>query len=113
MKETNSDPKNEYDYPTRLVIANFECEYMTGTIRDQDIEEKMKEFLFDQNGKIENNLKAKCFLKLGMWAKEKIENLTQPTISKIFDYFSEATELNSDNHKAWHQYALLNFEAVQ
>jgi FAT domain len=86
---------------------------MTGTIRDQDIEEKMKEFLLDQSGKIENNLKAKCFLKLGMWAKEKIENLTQITISKIFKYFSEATDLNPDNHKAWHQYALLNFEAVQ
>lgn len=112
-EEANSDPKNEYDYPTRLVISNFECEYNTGSIKDDEMEEKMKEFLLDESRKVENSLKAKCFLKLGMWAKVKNENLNHEIIKKIFDFFTQATQLNSENYKSWHQYALLNFEAVQ
>ena len=112
-EEVNSDPKNEYDYPARLVISNFECEYLMGVVKEKEIEEKMMEFLMDESRQVDGALKAKCFFKLGFWAKEKVEELNEKAIEEIFKCYSMSIRDNPDYYKVWHHYALLNFEAVE
>eukprot|EP01114_Cavostelium_apophysatum_P008931 TRINITY_DN21_c0_g1_i4.p1 TRINITY_DN21_c0_g1~~TRINITY_DN21_c0_g1_i4.p1 ORF type:complete len:850 (-),score=225.26 TRINITY_DN21_c0_g1_i4:63-2612(-) len=56
-------------------------------------------------------LKARGYQKLGDWQKflEPLEQTVNPEIIKSFKY---ATELDSNWYKAWHSWAMVNFEAV-
>lgn len=59
-------------------------------------------------------LLAKCFLRQGEWqvALNK-SNWQHPSIQDILTSYSKATQYNPKWYKAWHAWALANFEIVQ
>jgi FKBP12-rapamycin complex-associated protein len=64
---------------------------------------------------IENTrLLARCFLKQGTWQVSLHKSWqTEPAIAaKILDSYHKATQYHKDWYKAWHAWALANFEVV-
>jgi hypothetical protein len=60
----------------------------------------------------DNRLKAKAYFKLGCWVQEGAEKLSKETLENVNSLFIESLDLNPANAKAWHHYALVNFEAL-
>lgn len=56
-------------------------------------------------------LMARCFLKLGEW-QLNLQGINEYTIPEVLEYFSAATEHDLNWYKAWHAWAVMNFEAV-
>ncbi|XP_012554042.1 serine/threonine-protein kinase mTOR isoform X1 [Hydra vulgaris] len=56
-------------------------------------------------------LLAKCHLKLGEWMTV-IQGINSTTITPILQYYAAATENASKWYKAWHSWALMNYESV-
>ncbi|KAG8505591.1 Serine/threonine-protein kinase mTOR [Galemys pyrenaicus] len=66
----------------------------------------------DQQHKQElHKLMARCFLKLGEW-QLNLQGINESTIPKVLQYYSAATEHDRSWYKAWHAWAVMNFEAV-
>ena len=64
---------------------------------------------------VENTrLLARCFLKQGAWQVSLHKNWqTDPAVAaKILDSYHKATQYHKDWYKAWHAWALANFEVV-
>ena len=113
-EELNPNPRDEFDYPAKVVIANFECEYLMGMIMEGSLNEKMTEFLLDPRRKdIDNKTKSKGFFKLGHWQREKMEELSEGSIEEILNFYNQSLEFNQQYYKAWHSFGLLNFKAVE
>jgi len=57
---------------------------------------------------------AKAWRKLGTWLKAEAESqcVDAESTKPIFQSLCRATELNPDSYKAWHAWAMINFEAV-
>ncbi|KAG8142392.1 hypothetical protein E2320_006314 [Naja naja] len=53
----------------------------------------------------------KCFLKLGEW-QLNLQGINESTIPKVLQYYSASTEHDRNWYKAWHAWAVMNFEAV-
>ncbi|XP_048736860.2 serine/threonine-protein kinase mTOR-like [Ostrea edulis] len=58
-----------------------------------------------------NRLLARCYLKLGDWA-ETLDRVNEDSVTQILEYYSLATEYDKYWYKAWHGWALINYEAV-
>ena len=56
-------------------------------------------------------LLARCYLKLGSW-QESLQGLQEASIPTVLQYYSAATEHDSGWYKAWHAWAVMNFETV-
>uniref|UniRef100_A0A6I8SE13 Serine/threonine-protein kinase TOR n=1 Tax=Xenopus tropicalis TaxID=8364 RepID=A0A6I8SE13_XENTR len=56
-------------------------------------------------------LMARCFLKLGEW-QLNLQGINECTIPCVLEYYSAATEHDHNWYKAWHAWAVMNFEAV-
>jgi FKBP12-rapamycin complex-associated protein len=56
-------------------------------------------------------LKARAYQKLGEW-QLNLESLGKDVIPQIIASFRAATECDTDWYKAWHSWALVNFEVV-
>jgi FKBP12-rapamycin complex-associated protein len=54
-------------------------------------------------------LLARCYLKLGQW-QENLNGVTEETIPSILMYYAASTEHDSNWYKAWHAWAVMNFE---
>ncbi|GAA6065772.1 serine/threonine-protein kinase mTOR isoform X1, partial [Tachysurus ichikawai] len=66
----------------------------------------------DQQQKQElHKLMARCFLKLGEW-QLSLQGINESTIPKVLQYYSHSTEHDRNWYKAWHAWAVMNFEAV-
>ncbi|CAM9593323.1 unnamed protein product, partial [Ectocarpus sp. 12 AP-2014] len=64
----------------------------------------------------ENSLKVKCLLKRGNWELSLVppsKPLPVPVRDRVFTAFKKATELEEDNYKAWHHWAMVNFRVVE
>eukprot|EP00004_Rigifila_ramosa_P027283 TRINITY_DN882_c0_g1_i1.p1 TRINITY_DN882_c0_g1~~TRINITY_DN882_c0_g1_i1.p1 ORF type:complete len:2377 (-),score=590.06 TRINITY_DN882_c0_g1_i1:39-6899(-) len=59
-----------------------------------------------------HSLQARCRLKLGHWQRSLDEALDETSIPEILGYFRSATEHDGQWYKAWHSYALMNFEVA-
>jgi len=57
-------------------------------------------------------LLARCHLTLGQWESELNDNPSEATIATILSSFKAATEYDDEWYRAWHAWALANFEAV-
>ena len=57
------------------------------------------------------DLLAKSYLKLGDWMMVN-EGINSTTIPEIIRYYAAATEHATKSYKAWHAWALINFESV-
>lgn len=115
------DPNVEYAFIKFKwnIVPEFE-----GSSNKQRILEDMfkftKRLLAIENSKATgtylNNSKllAKCFLHLGIWNWDLCKTLQDPTstttVSNILAYLKSSTEYNSVSYKAWHAWAIFNFE---
>jgi len=60
-------------------------------------------------------LKAKCNYQIGHWLSEKMEKVSEVTIKnyeEVIKYYNEAIHWDPEYQKAWHSYALFNYEAA-
>ena len=64
----------------------------------------------DQRGS--SALQARCHLKAGLWLQEKDEQLNPQVFGTILHAYRNATQLDSKWYKAWHHWALFNFDVV-
>ncbi|ORY05502.1 FAT-domain-containing protein [Neocallimastix californiae] len=65
----------------------------------------------------QNNVKlkkliARCYLRLGEWQKAQTDELTIEMIPEILNSLHSATYYDSEWYKAWHSWALTNFEVI-
>ena len=64
-------------------------------------------------------LKSRCYLKLGLWLmdiiEEKYTNIESNTkdIDQVLNFFTSAVNYNKDNFTAWQQWGVLNFRLAQ
>ena len=59
------------------------------------------------------DLLSKCFLKLGQWQTASIDgDWKNDHVHEILASYREATRYNQNGYKAWHAWALANFEVV-
>ncbi|XP_057312523.1 serine/threonine-protein kinase mTOR-like [Hydractinia symbiolongicarpus] len=56
-------------------------------------------------------LLAKCYMKLGDWMTTN-QGINSNTITEILQYYAAATANESKWYKAWHSWALMNYESV-
>jgi len=57
-------------------------------------------------------LLSKCYLTLGQWQKELNDTLSSNIIPQILGSFKQATKYADSWYKAWHAWALSNFEVI-
>ena len=67
--------------------------------------------LQDEGGVEMQLLLARCYHKLGQW-QESLQGLTEQSIGNILSYYAAATENDNAWYKAWHSWAVMNFETV-
>ncbi|XP_078478709.1 serine/threonine-protein kinase mTOR-like [Lampetra planeri] len=58
-----------------------------------------------------SKLLARCYLKLGEW-QLSLQGINESTIPQVLQYYSHSTALDHTWYKAWHAWAVMNFEAV-
>ena len=77
----------------------------------KEVCQQLKKMVTDGDARIDAKLKARCFLKLGMWEK-KDQDINDKRVASILQNFYTATQINSNYYKAWNAYGLLNYEVV-
>ena len=66
----------------------------------------------EETAETRSKLLGRCYLKLGDWERTMSDSLDDMKISEICHSYAVATESDSQWYKAWHAWALMNFEAV-
>ncbi|XP_029434781.1 serine/threonine-protein kinase mTOR isoform X2 [Rhinatrema bivittatum] len=122
------DPSRQLDHPLPMVHPQVTYAYMKHmwkSARKIDAFQHMQHFVQtmqqqaqhaiaaeDQQHKQElHKLMARCFLKLGEW-QLNLQGINESTIPKVLQYYSAATEHDRNWYKAWHAWAVMNFEAA-
>ena len=84
---------------------------------EKDIIERVRSyFKLQENkdaGSVDSKIKAKAFFTLGSWVYRKADVFTKENLEQINQLFDESIQFNPSYAKAWHHYALTNFEAVE
>jgi FKBP12-rapamycin complex-associated protein len=57
-------------------------------------------------------LLARCYLKLGEWQTALLDDLSEPVITEILRSYLASTHCDKGWYKAWHAWALSNFEVL-
>jgi FKBP12-rapamycin complex-associated protein len=76
---------------------------------------RMQSFVHDPRSTRDPKLAAKTWLKLGQWQRAlltEVHALDTKSISVVLQSLGHATDLNPESYKAWHEWAMLHFEAV-
>ena len=60
----------------------------------------------------DEQLLARCHLKLGQWRKAQSDKLDENEIPLILESFKSARELSPNWYKAWNEWAYINFEVL-
>ncbi|KAJ7306353.1 hypothetical protein JRQ81_009696, partial [Phrynocephalus forsythii] len=122
------DPSRQLDHPLPTVhpqVTYAYMKYMWKSARKIDAFQHMQHFVQtmqqqaqhaiateDQQHRQElHKLMARCFLKLGEW-QLNLQGINESTIPKVLQYYSASTEHDRNWYKAWHAWAVMNFEAV-
>ncbi|XP_040292611.1 serine/threonine-protein kinase mTOR-like [Bufo bufo] len=115
------DPALERDQPLPTdhpQVTYAYMKYMWRRTREMEAFQDMQKFMSSLQLQAQHvadeplqRLMARCFLKLGDW-KLSLEGINERTIPDVLEYFSAATEHDQNWYKAWHAWAVLNFEAV-
>ncbi|CAM9429783.1 unnamed protein product, partial [Ectocarpus sp. 8 AP-2014] len=107
--------------PTRRSLP-IKHKLMFAWVKQRKAQNKMGEALNDLSrlaaelSEEENSLKVKCLLKMGNWELSQVapsKPLPVPVRDRVFTAFKKATELEEDNYKAWHHWAMVNFRVVE
>jgi FKBP12-rapamycin complex-associated protein len=94
---------------TRLTFENCR-QYLWATDKRQQAMEALHVMTRDQRGT--SAMQARCHLKSGLWLQEKDEQLNPQLFGAILHAYRNATQLDSKWYKAWHHWALFNFDVV-
>ncbi|KAF1814810.1 TOR1 phosphatidylinositol 3-kinase [Eremomyces bilateralis CBS 781.70] len=79
--------------------------------RDHDT--KPTHVIIDEALKEDRTLLAKCYLRLGEWQEQLLESKWEgERVHHILAAYKAATEHNKSWYKAWHAWALANFEVI-
>ena len=70
---------------------------------------RMRHFVQAPRSVQDARLAAKSWLKLGQWQRALLDT---DSIQVVLQSLAHATELNPESYKAWHVWAMINFEAV-
>ena len=76
---------------------------------------RMQSFVHEPRSTRDPKLAAKTWLKLGQWQRALLteaHTLDTKSISVVLQSLGHATDLNPESYKAWHEWAMLHFEAV-
>jgi FKBP12-rapamycin complex-associated protein len=116
----NNDPHVTYAY----------LKYMWSTDQKQEAYDHMKNFvktlgrplgftsdedlseLAEKSNSQSFRLLARCFLKLGMWNSHLNEQTISENLEDVLEFYHAATVCDKDWYKAWHSWALTNFQAI-
>ena len=93
----------------KVEFALMKCMYEHGN--SKEVYQQLKRMITTGEAGIDNKLKARCFLKLGMWEKKE-QDINEKKIASIIQNFYTATQLNGNFYKAWNAYGLLNYDAL-
>lgn len=58
-----------------------------------------------------SSLLARCYHKLGQW-QDSLHGISEESIPTILQYYAAATEHDNSWYKAWHSFAVMNFETI-
>eukprot|EP01022_Parablepharisma_sp_SALTPOND_P010231 TRINITY_DN1420_c0_g2_i1.p1 TRINITY_DN1420_c0_g2~~TRINITY_DN1420_c0_g2_i1.p1 ORF type:complete len:2697 (-),score=257.94 TRINITY_DN1420_c0_g2_i1:82-8172(-) len=94
----------------KVDFAYLKCLYDHGNQRE--VYEQLKATLINDQPDIDNRLKARCYLKLGMWEKNQLTILADKMIDSVIYSFQTSTQLNPQYYKAWHAFGLMNYDAL-
>ncbi|CCJ30549.1 unnamed protein product [Pneumocystis jirovecii] len=121
---TNAPPKVIYAHLKYMWATNDKSEALEllkefSTRLSNDLEINLSNDTsqsFDEREKINFNdytkLLARCYHKQGEWQKVLQKNWSKTNIPEILQSYKLATQFDPDCYKAWHAWALANFEAV-
>jgi len=76
----------------------------------------MRKFVEDRSGGsslLAGRLRARCHLRIGEWTRSSTETLNESSIAAILNSYSAATEFDPSWGKAWHSWALMNYDVIQ
>ncbi|KAG0345157.1 phosphatidylinositol kinase- protein kinase tor1 [Podila humilis] len=94
----------------RLFTERLASDLGLGTVEDVGV---AMNGVNQQNGVIDySRLLARCYLKQGEWQFALQEEWTHESIEDILTPYLYATHLDKDWYKAWHTWALANFEVI-
>ncbi|KAI6073752.1 Serine/threonine-protein kinase mTOR isoform X2 [Aix galericulata] len=107
------DPSRQLDHPLPTVHPQIDAfQHMQLFVQTMQQQAQHAIATEDQQHKQElHKLMARCFLKLGEW-QLNLQGINESTIPKVLQYYSAATEHDRNWYKAWHAWAVMNFEAV-
>ncbi|EGG15157.1 protein kinase [Cavenderia fasciculata] len=74
--------------------------------------ERLRTFVQAMRDTDDHPLQARAYLKLGEWQSALGDVLNEASIPQIIASFKSATEMDPNWYKAWHSWALINFEVV-
>ena len=94
----------------KVDFALLKCSFDHGNQRE--VYEQLKMSLSKKEEGIDNKLKARCYLKLGMWEKNQLTILSEKMFDSVISSFKTSTELNPQYYKAWHAFGLMNYDAL-
>jgi FKBP12-rapamycin complex-associated protein len=67
----------------------------------------------DSSPHLAGRLQARCHLRIGEWTRSSTDALQETSISAILKSYSAATEFDPAWGKAWHSWALMNYDVIQ
>lgn len=94
----------------KVDFANMKCSFDHGNQRE--VYEQLKANLSNDQPGVDDKLKARCFLKLGMWEKNQLTILADKMIDSVIFSFHKSTQLNPQYYKAWNAFGLMNYDAL-
>ena len=94
----------------KVDFAYMKCSFDHGNQRE--VYEQLKASLANDQPGVDNRLKARCFLKLGMWEKNQLTILADKMIDSVIFSFQRSTQLNPQYYKAWNAFGLMNYDAL-
>ncbi|XP_078489638.1 serine/threonine-protein kinase mTOR-like [Ciona intestinalis] len=125
VKLLNMDPRKEPNKPLPTTYPYVSFAYIKHIWKQNKKEEalsRMHKFVAsiqnvpstlsdaDQRSEL-NHLLSRCFLKLGAWHQD-MKGLSDQNISQVINFHKLSTEHDRSWYKAWHSWAVVNFECV-
>jgi FKBP12-rapamycin complex-associated protein len=67
----------------------------------------------DGSSHLAGRLQARCHLRIGEWTRSSTDALNESSIAAILNSYKSATEFDASWGKAWHSWALMNYDVIQ
>uniref|UniRef100_H2Y9G5 Serine/threonine-protein kinase TOR n=1 Tax=Ciona savignyi TaxID=51511 RepID=H2Y9G5_CIOSA len=118
VKLLNMDPKKEPNkaLPTTYPYVSFAyIKHIWKLGKKEEALSRMHKFVAtiqnEQNGCFLKKTFHRCFLKLGEW-NQNMNGLNEQNITQIINFHKLSTEHDRSWYKAWHSWAVINFEYI-